>query len=186
MGSFRRGSAETNLTSIQEDAGLIPSLAQWVKDLPLQLPTSSLETSICLGCSPKMTKKKRGKANWDPPITFLKNIFWSSLVAEQVKDLTLSLLWHGFDLWPQNFSMPQAQTKNKKIKRIFISEIIPWLEVCVKFTYLKESSVTIFWSESVSPSFPEGDYRVIDSYIWERLWLESLLHYPCEMVNHSA
>ena len=33
FGSSHRGSAETNLTSIHEDAGSIPSLNQWVKDL---------------------------------------------------------------------------------------------------------------------------------------------------------
>ena len=30
-----------------------------------------------------------------------------------VKDLALSLLWHGFSPWPQNFCMPRAPLPNK-------------------------------------------------------------------------
>ena len=44
----------------------------------------------------------------------------SSHVAQQVKDLVLSLqwlrslLWHGFNPWPGNFHMLQVQPKKKK------------------------------------------------------------------------
>ena len=55
----------------------------------------------------------------------------SSLVAQWVNDLTLSLLclgsllWHGFDPWPRNFLMPWA----KKKKKAKINE-----ENCMNFT----------------------------------------------------
>ena len=44
----------------------------------------------------------------------------SALVAQQIKDLALSLpwlwslLWLRFDPWPRNFYMPWAWPKNKK------------------------------------------------------------------------
>lgn len=38
---------------------------------------------------------------------------WSSLVAEWVKDPTLSLLWLWFDSWPINFHLPRVQQKKR-------------------------------------------------------------------------
>ena len=37
----------------------------------------------------------------------------SSLVAQQVEDLVLSLLRHGFDSWPGDFCMLQAKSEKK-------------------------------------------------------------------------
>ena len=71
--SSRRGEAEMNLTRNHEVLGLIPGLAQWVKDLaflwlwyrpaavvPIR-PPPSLRTSMCCWCIPK--KKKATKQN---------------------------------------------------------------------------------------------------------------------------
>lgn len=37
--------------------------------------------------------------------THFKIIFWSSLVAQWLKNLVLKLLWHRFDPWPQSVHM---------------------------------------------------------------------------------
>ena len=87
-GSSHHGSVEMNLTSIHEDADLIPGFSQWVKDLVLlwlwrrpvatysSYLTPSLGTSTCQGCGPKKTHththtKKKGEGGGNSP--FLQN-----------------------------------------------------------------------------------------------------------------
>ena len=47
------------------------------------------------------------------PACLFKIPTWSSLAAQRVKDPALSLLWNGFDPWPENFRMPMAQSKHR-------------------------------------------------------------------------
>ena len=46
-----------------------------------------------------------------------KTTLGNSLLAQQVKDPALSLLWLRFDPWPQNFHMLQCCQKKKVKKR---------------------------------------------------------------------
>ena len=47
----------------------------------------------------------------------LKMFRGSSLVVQQVKDLALKLLWHGFDPQPRNFHMLHADVAKKQVLR---------------------------------------------------------------------
>ena len=48
----------------------------------------------------------------------------NSLVAQQLKDPALSLLWHEFDPWPGNLSVPWVQpTKSKQTKLDYLRDV---------------------------------------------------------------
>ena len=58
--------------------------------------------------------------------TTLLRVHWfrSSLMAQQVKDLALSLLWLRFNPWPRNFACCGCGQKEKKVHRFILSHNI--------------------------------------------------------------
>ena len=88
------------VSSITVAVGRLVAVAP-IQPLAWELPYAGV------GAAPKRLNKKR--------------YLGSFLVAQQIKDLVLSLLclwiqlWHGFDPWPRNFHMPRAQLKKKQI-----------------------------------------------------------------------
>ena len=119
--SSLRGSVEMNPSRNHEVAGLIPGLAQWVKDLAL----------LWLWCRPAAVAPIRPLA-WEPPyVTSValksknktkqnkqkNNQFWTSLVA-QVRSLA------------QNVCMPQRQPEQKVISWSWVqSHKLYWFPV---------------------------------------------------------
>ena len=67
---------------------------------------------------PYAERKKERKSNVINPLPWKIDLYHreetrSSLVAQRVKDLVLSLLWSGFKPWSRNFYMPKLQKKKK-------------------------------------------------------------------------
>ena len=66
-------------------------------------------------------------------------ILGSLLVAQGVKDLALSLLWHGFDPWPGNFCILRAQSKiQTNPKQILIHYVVHLKDNVVCQLYLNK------------------------------------------------
>ena len=64
--------------------------------------------------------------------------FWSSLVAQQIKDLVLLLLWLGlllwywFSPWPSNFYIPWASPPPRRRPHKTQNEIMPFATMQMK------------------------------------------------------
>ena len=78
------------------DTGLIPSLAQWVKDPALLQQWLRYDPRPEIYISHRAAKKEKKKKF---PFHTQNSPVWSSLTAQQLKDLVLSLLWLRLLLW---------------------------------------------------------------------------------------
>ena len=81
----------------------------------------------------------------------------SSLVAQQIEDLVLSLLWRKFDPWPGNFCMPWAQPEKKERKKY-------------KKKYIKKSSEIPFYSQEDSCKREDIIKKNEECQMMARMW----------------
>ena len=110
-----------------------------------------------------VTRKEEKAPQKDESQQGFKSTRGSSLVAQQVKDLALSLLqlrlppWCGFDPWPGNFCMPKAQPKKetetaqenhpaKVGASILSSQCLEW-RLEENHSYAMCEPVCVFWKE---------------------------------------
>ena len=66
-------------------------------------------------CKGQMQYRKNRLYNTETPLKYQDD--GSSLVAQQVKDLTVSLLWLRFSPWSGTFCTLQAQSKEQKANK---------------------------------------------------------------------
>ena len=95
----------------------------------------------------------------------------SSLVAWQVKDPALLLLWYGCDHWPGNFHIPQAQPKKKKV-----CEDVKWMEFIHQW-WMCKMLTTQWWGvkllllwEAVLFLFLNCGKTKLPFFFWLHLW----------------
>ena len=103
---------------VADAAGMLRCCGSGVGQSSSSNQTPNLGISIGRKCSPK---KKKALSSHKK--TWKRKEKKSSLVAQWVRYLVLSLLWlklglwHRFDPWPENFCKPQVQPKKKERER---------------------------------------------------------------------
>ena len=88
---------------------------------------------------------------WDTSF-LLKCPFPSSLVAQQVKDPAVSLLWCRFDPWPRNF---QGHRHGQKIKKIKVPNPLNLFvhlgPVTARLLFFHLQNMKVIFSTSITP-----------------------------------
>ena len=99
----------------------------------------------------------------------------SSLVAQQVKDLALSLLWLRFNLWPRNFHRQRQEKKKKKDKCVNgkVNKVWPGA-LALKQLWAQRGWGTVRTQPDITPSpAPSHQGHTLPEPLWS--WLESCL-----------
>ena len=153
-GSSHRGFAETNLTCIRNYVGLIPSMAQWVKDPALQASgyssnlTPNLRTSMCSSLVLNRWKQQQQRiVGGYPQNQIIPRYFRVPMEATSARKLTWNHCrpkdpavgsWFTIVAWVQSLALEtlhalgvalHPQKKDKK-KKLIKTEKVRLDEIC--------------------------------------------------------